>query len=62
MGDNDFEVGKLVASVENLTKAVDTLQVEVKALNNFKLKLLTISSLISTVIGFTMPFIARLFP
>lgn len=61
MGDNDFEVGKLVAIVDTLTKEVSLLRANVEELNNFKVKMITIYSLICVVVSTIVPLVAKAF-
>lgn len=61
MGDNDFEVGKLTAAVEMLTTEVSSLRQQVESLNNFKVKIITIYSLICVVVSTIVPLVAKAF-
>ena len=60
MGENDFQIGKLVSSVESLTKSVDTLQAEIKELNSFKVRIMTISTVLSGVIGIIVAVLGKI--
>lgn len=51
MGDNDFQVGKLTAAVESLSASVNKLESKVDELNSFKVRIMTISTLLSGAVG-----------
>lgn len=59
MGDNDFQVGKLTAAVESLTASVEKLETKVDELNSFKIKIMTISTVLSGVIGLIVSLLGK---